>query len=127
MEYAALMVLIALIEYIYFSMMVGKARVDANIEAPAVSGDPHFERVFRVQQNTIEQLLVFIPAILLFANYWSGLIALGLGIVFVIGRYLFYRSYVADPKTRAVGFLMTFLPNAILVIGALIGVIRALL
>ena len=81
----------------------------------------------RDRQNTIEQLLVFIPAILLFANYWSGLIALGLGIVFVIGRYLFYRSYVADPKTRAVGFLMTFLPNTILVIGALIGVIRALL
>ena len=99
MEYAALMVLIALIEYIYFSMMVGKARVDANIEAPAVSGDPHFERVFRVQQNTIEQLLVFIPAILLFANYWSGLIALGLGIVFVIGRYLFCLLYTS-PSPR---------------------------
>lgn len=127
MDYAVLMVLVALIEYMFFSMMVGKARVDGKVDAPAVSGNPHFERVFRVQQNTMEQLVVFIPAILLFANYWPELIGLILGIVFVIGRFLFYRSYVADPKTRTIGFLLTFFPNAILVIGALVGVILKLL
>jgi len=129
MVYAALIVLVALIEYMFFSIMVGKARADNDVKAPAIIGNEHFERVFRVQQNTMEQLVVFIPAIFLFAYFWPRLelVGLVLGVIFIVGRFLFYRSYVADPKTRTVGFMMTFFPSLILVVGALIGVFRSLL
>jgi len=131
MTYAALLVLVALIEYLFFSMMTGKARVDGNITAPAVTGDEHFERMFRVQQNTLESLVVFIPAIFIFAYYWHGVwpgrIVLGLGVIFIIGRFLYYRSYVAEPSSRGPGFIMTFLPNVILCLGGLIGVTRNLI
>jgi len=127
MEYPTLVVLLALLQYVWFSMRVGMARGKYNIEGPSCTGDEGFERVFRVQQNTLEQLIIFVPASFAFAQFVSPLWAAMLGWVFIVGRFLYAAEYVKDPKTRTLGFALTFLPNAALLIGALVGVVMRLI
>ena len=127
MEYATLIVLLALLQYLWFSVRVGAARGKYNINAPACSGDEAWERIFRVQQNTMEQLIIFIPATYAFAFFASPLWALILGVVFIIGRFLYAAEYVKDPKTRVLGMVLTMLPSFVLVLGALIGLVIKLL
>lgn len=127
MALVAAVILLALIEFIVFSLLVGRARMRCNVQAPAVTGHPVFERYFRVHQNTLEQLIIFVPAMWLFGLYVSSLWAAGLGVVFIVGRALYLTGYVEDPKRRSVGFGLSFMPNVILVIGALVGAILSLL
>jgi glutathione S-transferase len=127
MPYVDLVIALALAEFLYFGFEVGKARVRYNVPAPATSGNEIFERYFRVQMNTLEQLVVFIPSILLFARYLSPYIAAALGVVFLIGRLLYLSGYVKDPKKRSAGFGLSFLPNAILLVGGIVGAVRAIL
>jgi uncharacterized membrane protein YecN with MAPEG domain len=127
MEYATLIVLLALLQYTWFTMRTGMGREKYNIKAPACSGDETWERLFRVQQNTLEQLIVFIPACYAFAWFLSPLWALILGVVFIVGRFLYSAEYVKEPKTRAFGMILTFLPNAALIVGALFGLIKGIL
>jgi uncharacterized membrane protein YecN with MAPEG domain len=122
MELAILVILLALLQYVWFAIRVGSARGKYNVEAPACSGDETFDRLFRVQQNTLEQLIVFVPACFAFAHLVSPLWAAILGVVFIIGRFLYAMEYTKDPKTRTLGFALTFLPNAVLLVGSLIGV-----
>ncbi len=98
-----------------------------NVPAPATAGNEIFERYFRVQMNTLEQLVLFIPSILMFAHYVSPLVAAGLGLVFIIGRLLYLSAYVKDPRKREMGFSLSIAPTAILLLGALIGATRAAL
>ena len=69
MDWLALVALVALLQYFYFGILVGRARTRAGIAAPMVTGDPVFERTFRVQQNSLEQMVIFLPAAYLFAHY----------------------------------------------------------
>lgn len=126
MALVAAVIALALIEYLAFALLVGRARVQCNVPAPATTGHPVFERYFRVQQNTLEQLIVFVPSVWLFGYYVSSLWAAGLGVLFVIGRALYLKGYVADPKQRSAGFGLSFLPNVILAVGALVGAIISL-
>jgi glutathione S-transferase len=82
MEYATLIVLLALVQYVWFTMRVGMGRGKYKVDAPACTGDDNFERLFRVQQNTLEQLIVFVPAAYAFAHFLSPLWALILGALF---------------------------------------------
>jgi len=129
MELVALIIVLALCEYIVFSAQTGLARERYNIKAPATSGHPVFERYFRVQQNTLEQLIIFIPAMLVFPPMAEGLgwpgneIAAALGVVFLVGRVLYARAYVKEPLTRAVGFLLSFAPSLLLLLGTLVCVL----
>jgi glutathione S-transferase len=127
MELVAVVIALALIEYAIFSMLVGKARGTYGIDAPAISGHPTFERYYRVHQNTLEALISFIPGMVLFAYYVSADVAAGLGALFLIGRVLYLRAYVADPKSRTLGFVLGYIPTQILVIGGLIGAVMKLL
>jgi uncharacterized membrane protein YecN with MAPEG domain len=126
MEYATLIVLLALVQYVWFTMRVGMARGKYKVDAPACTGDENFDRLFRVQQNTLEQLIVFIPAVYAFAHFLSPLWALILGAVFIIGRFLYSAEYIKDPKTRTLGMSLTLLPNAVLILGALFGLIKGM-
>jgi uncharacterized MAPEG superfamily protein len=121
-----LAIALALLEFVVFLMAVAKARSTYKVEAPATTGPEAFERYFRVQMNTIEQLIVFVPAILLFAHYVQPLIAAALGLLFVIGRWLYFVGYVKDPKQRSAGFILSFVPNLVLLVGGLVGIIAQL-
>lgn len=123
MDFVAFVVLLALIEYVVIFILTGRARGQYGVKAPATTGHPVFERWIRVQQNTVEQLLVFLPAIFLFASYVSARWAGWIGLVFVVGRALYARSYVADPESRSLGFALTVVPNLVLLVGALLAVI----
>jgi glutathione S-transferase len=123
MDFVSFVALLALIEYLVISTMTGRARGQYGVKAPAITGHPIFERWYRVQLNTLEQLVVFVPALFLFARYvsprWGGL----LGLVFIVGRAIYARSYVADPESRSLGFALTFIPNVLLLLGALLAVV----
>ena len=119
--------LLALLEYSILGMMVGRARAKYGVEAPATTGNPDFERYFRVHENTLESLIVFIPALWIFSltvNYHFGV---ALGLLFVIARIIYASGYLNAPAKRAPGAIATFVINAILVLGSLIWlVIKAL-
>ena len=125
MELVAIVAALALAEYAVFLVQCGQARGRFGVAAPATSGHPVFERYFRVQQNTIEQLVIFLPALFGFAHFVSETWALPIGLVFIVGRALYARGYVLDPAKRGPGFLLTILANAVLLIGSLVGALVA--
>jgi len=126
MAYATVIALLALIEYFYFGIQVGGARSRTGLKAPAVTGNEEFERVFRAHQNTLEQLVIFIPA--LFASAWYSweLLAVGAGVVFLVGRMMYFRSYSQDAEKRGPGMIVTVVANAVLVVSGLIGALLAM-
>jgi glutathione S-transferase len=123
MDLTAIVTVLALIEYIVLGVRVGRARGQYGVAAPATTGHPVFERHFRVHQNTLEQLIVFVPALWLFAYYVSNRVAAVLGLMFIIGRALYARGYVADPKQRSTGFGLSMVSSALLLLGGLIGAV----
>lgn len=127
MEMITIVALLALAQYMFLSFQVGKARGEYEIEAPAVSGHPTFERRLRVQQNTLEQLVIFLPSLWFFGLYVSSSLGALLGLVFIAGRFLYAKGYVEEPGKRTVGFGMGFLAEAILLLGALLGALIAFL
>ncbi|MEA3180133.1 MAG: glutathione S-transferase [Gammaproteobacteria bacterium] len=127
MPYVHLVIGLALVEFLYFALAVAGARGRYKVAAPAVSGNEIFERYLRVQMNTLEQLIVFIPSIVLFGQYLSPYVAAALGAVFLIGRIVYFVSYIKDPKKRELGFILSFAPTVALLGGALFGAARAAL
>jgi glutathione S-transferase len=127
MEFVAIVAVLALVQYILFGSLVGKARGRFGVNGPAVTGHPVFERYFRVQMNTLELLIALLPGLWLFAHYVSPVWAALLGTVYLAGRFVYLRSYVADPAKRSLGFGLSMLPILALLLGALIGAASALL
>src|SRR5271170_5652016 len=123
MNLVSLVAILALLEYAILGLLVGQARGKYNVPAPAITGDPTFERYFRVHQNTMEQLVVLIPAMFIFASYLSPLVAAALGLLFVAARAIYARGYINNPEKRATGAAITFIVNAILLVGGLIGIV----
>ena len=123
---AAIVIIIAVFEYMVFTFLVGRARGRYNVKAPATTGHEVFERYFRVQQNTLETLVAFIPGISLFALFVDPNWAAWIGLVYVVGRVVYFRSYVADPAKRGPGFLLSLLSIATLLVGGLVGALRNL-
>ena len=117
---------LALVEFVFFLNAVGRARGLYRVPAPATSGHEMFERYFRVQMNTLEQLVVFVPGMLMFASYASAYGAAALGLIFIVGRALYFRDYVRAPEKREVGFLLSVIPNSVLLVGGLAGAVIAL-
>lgn len=121
MEYTTIIIMLALGQYMYFVGKTGAARGKYGIKAPVCTGDEHFERIFRIQQNTLEQLIIFIPAQFAFAWYVSPVWGALAGIIFIVGRFVYANAYINDPAKRGPGMLMTFISNGILVLGAVTG------
>ena len=114
---------LAVLQFIVFSFLVGRARVEHKVDAPAVQGNEQFDRVFRVQMNTMEQLICFLPALLLANVYWSDTFVALVGFVYLLGRLVYRHSYISDPSKRAMGFLLTLVPTLVLLIAAMIGAV----
>jgi glutathione S-transferase len=127
MNWVAGVILLSLIEYFVLSALVGRARGKYAVAAPAVSGHPLFERYFRVHQNSLEQLIVFIPCVWLFGVYVSPLWAAILGVIFVLARVVYAVAYIDAPERRGLGAGPTFLTEIILMLGALYGVVRSVI
>jgi glutathione S-transferase len=126
MAWVLIVMVLAIVQFIAFGIAVGGARKRYGIAAPATSGHPVFERYFRVQMNTLEQLVAFLPAIWLFAQFVSTLWAAVLGAVYLVGRMIYFYSYVKEPKSRALGFSLTALPTIIMLGGVLYHAIKLL-
>jgi glutathione S-transferase len=103
-HFTALVTCLAILFYFLTGVQVAKARVTFGIKAPAISGNPDFERVFRVQMNTLEWLPIFLPALWLFAIYVSDVIAAALGLVWIVGRILYMTGYSKAANKRGLGF-----------------------
>ena len=127
MAWVQLVTLLALVEYFAFASAVGAARVRYGVKAPATSGNENFERYFRVQQNTLELLVVFLPLLWMAAGYWNPLWVAAVGAVFVLGRLVYFRGYVREPRGRHIGFALSIIPVVALALGAAVGIVRALL
>ena len=127
MDYVNLIVFATLVEYAVFSGVVGATRSKYGVAAPATTGHPEWERLHRIQINTLEQLILFIPAIYGFAHYVSATWAAGIGCIFVIGRLVYFFGYRAAPEKRAIGAVMSGPPSYVLLIGAIVGLVRSLL
>jgi uncharacterized MAPEG superfamily protein len=119
-----IVVALALLEYIGFAVAVGRARGTYGVAAPATTGNPLFERYYRVQMNTLELLVCFVPAMYMFGYYVSSIWAAGLGTVYLVGRLLYFFAYVRDPASRGAGFGLSMMPILALVIGGLYGAAR---
>ena len=124
----ALITVLALMVYLWQGQRVGQARGRLGVEAPATTGHPEFERHFRVQANTLESLIVFLPALWLFAIYTgSDWIAAALGVIWIIGRVLYTTAYAREAKARSLGFGVQAIAMLILLLGAAGAVVWALI
>lgn len=126
MEAVAILTSAVLVQYMVFAYHVSLARMKHGVAAPATSGHPEFDRVFRVHQNTLEQLVAFLPALWMFAIYVHPLTGAAIGLLFPIGREVYRRSYVADPSRRTAGAAIGGASTIILLLGSVTGAVVSL-
>jgi glutathione S-transferase len=126
MAWVTIVAMLALIEYFFFSIKVGQARAKYGVKAPATTGNEHFERYHRVHQNTLEQLVIFLPGLYGFATFVSPMWAAILGVVFIVGRAVYYNLYIGNPDKRGPGVIVSVLANAVLVVGSIVGALMTL-
>jgi len=112
---------LAVLEYLAFAVLVGRARMKSHVMAPSTTGDEAFNRAFRVQQNTLEQIVAFLPVLLIAGLYWPQAVVAGIGAVWLAGRLLYRQQYVKNPASRAPGFALTLLPTVVLTLMVLAG------
>ncbi len=118
-HFTALVTCLAILFYFFTSIQVSKARTAFGIKVPAISGHPDFERVFRVQMNTLEWMPIFLPSLWLFAIYIGDLYAAVLGLIWIAGRVLYLMGYSQAAAKRGRGFAVQALAGVILWAGAL--------
>lgn len=123
----SLITCLAVMLYVGLSFFVGRMRARHGVAAPATTGHPEFERAFRVQQNTLEQIVFFLPALWLFTLTVSADWAAGLGTLWLVGRVMYARGYLADPAARRPGFLIGQVASFVMLIGSLIAIVQALI
>lgn len=125
MNWLDLVTAVAIAQYIWFGVLVGQARGRYGVHAPAVTGHETFERYYRVQMNTLELLVPMVPAMYLAARYWSPVWVAAAGAVYVVGRFIYLRAYVSDPKTRTLGYSLSAFPLLGLLVAVVAGVYMA--
>jgi glutathione S-transferase len=119
----SLVTIAALIMFFVVTINVGRARVKYGIKPPEMSGSPDFERVVRVQQNTLEQLSLFLPALWIFAHFVNPIAAASLGVIWVIGRIIYAWGYYQAAEKRGPGFGISTLATVVLLLGSLAGIV----
>jgi uncharacterized membrane protein YecN with MAPEG domain len=119
----SLVACLALLTCFVMTALVGRARGKYGVDAPATTGHPMFERWFRVHQNTVEQIVVFLPSLMLFGIFVSSRVGAAVGLVWIAGRVLYAWSYTKDPAKRHPGMGLTLGSTAVLLIGAIVGIV----
>lgn len=122
-NFPSLIAVLSLLLYLVLTINVGRARAKYKVPAPTTTGNPDFERVLRVQQNTLEQLIFFLPLLWLFSShvspFWAGII----GTIWLIGRIIYAWGYYQAAEKRGIGFAISSLSGMALLLGALIGIV----
>lgn len=126
MELVEIVTVLALLQYLGFGILVGRARARFGVKAPATTGHESFERLYRVQMNTLEQLVIFLPALWMAARHVQGVWVAGVGAIFILGRIIYLRAYTRDPASRSAGYALSIGPALILLVMALIGAAKHL-
>jgi glutathione S-transferase len=121
MNYVHIVAALAIFQYFFFAIMVGRARVKYRINAPATTGHEMFDKAYRIQMNTLELLIGFLPALFMASVYWSNTYIALIGAVYIVGRFVYQKSYLVDPKKRALGFILSILPTFILLLASIVG------
>ena len=120
MNLVDIVAMLAIIQYLVFGSLVGKARGQYGVKAPAVSGNEQFERVYRVQMNTLELLVAFLPALYAATRYWPAWAIASVGTVYLVGRVIYWRAYVTAPSGRGLGFVLSIGPVFTLALAVLV-------
>jgi uncharacterized MAPEG superfamily protein len=121
MEYIELVGALAVLQFFFFGFMTGAARRKSGLKAPAVTGDAGFERMYRVQTNTLETLVAFLPALFIAGNHWPSAFVSGIGAIYLVGRFVYWRAYISNPEGRGLGFMLSMLPTFVLIVLAILG------
>jgi len=123
MHLPAIITLLALLLFFSITIYVGYARTKYGIKAPATTGNDNFERIFRVQMNTLENLVLFLPALWLFDHYVGPLWAGVAGVVWLVGRVDYAISYAHSASARSRGYAISALAFIVLAVGAGVGIV----
>ena len=126
MELVYIVILLGLVFYTVLSFLVGRARAAHGVKAPAITGPEEFERTFRAHQNTLESLIVFVPAVWIFGMVVDPLWAAVVGVVYLIGRVLYAVGYIRAAQKRGPGMMIGFIATVVLVLGSLVGLIMSI-
>ena len=126
MQYVELVAILAVLQFIFFGFMTGQARSKSGLKAPATSGAENFERMYRVQTNTMELLVAFLPSLLIAGRYWSPLLISAIGLLYIVGRFIYWQAYIKDPSKRFVGFIVSLFPTVALALLSFFGVLMAM-
>jgi len=119
MSLVNLLVVLAILQFVAFGWLVGSARARYGVAAPATSGNEHFERYHRVHMNTLELLICLIPGVWIASTYWHPWFVAAMIATYLIGRVIYFRAYIANPRKRSLGFGVSVLPIlALLIAGA---------
>jgi uncharacterized membrane protein YecN with MAPEG domain len=114
---------LAVLQYLIFGGLVGSARGRYGVKAPAVTGHEQFERIYRVQMNTLELLVALLPALYISARYWPAWVVAAAGVVYLLGRVIYWRAYVTAPHRRSLGFNLSLSPIMGLLLAALVAAV----
>ena len=123
MNYIDIVAVLAVLQFVFFGALVGRAREKYGVAAPAVVGHEMFERAYRVQMNTLELLVAFLPGLFLAGKYWSDTAVAGAGLIYLLGRFIYWRAYMGAPRSRALGYGLSAMPTLALLLAALAGAI----
>lgn len=121
MAWIHLVALLAVVQYLIFGALVGRARGKYGVHAPATTGNDVFERYYRVQMNTLELMVALLPALWIAAAYWNPRWVAAAGTVYLLGRIVYLRAYTSRPASRGLGFMLSIAPIALLLVAALGG------
>lgn len=121
-----LVILLTVLLLFVVTLLTGRARGKYGVKAPATTGHPLFERAYRVQMNTLEQTVTFLPALWLAARWgnpaWAGI----LGLIWLAGRVWYVQAYLHEPASRGKPFVLAMLALVLLILLAIWGVVRLL-
>ena len=124
--WTSLITALTLLLYAIVTINVGQARGKYKVTPPQMTGDPDFERVVRVQQNTLEQMVLFLPGLWLFSSYVNPLWGAAIGAVWIVGRIAYAWGYYQAAEKREIGFAISSLSGIVLLVGSLVGIILSL-
>ncbi len=121
--YTPIVSLLAVALYFFMATQVARARRTYGVKLPAISGHPDFERVFRAHVNTLEWMPTFLVPLWICAFYYSDRAAAAAGLLWVIGRIVYFYGYRSATAKRSPGFLIQSMAWLLLMIGAIAGIV----